>query len=283
LVPLACAAGLFIAPIVDFYHLDQTQVTNSVALRWVGGLIAGWSAALALIVVAIVQMVKVSKANRRLKYGPPLAEIQAAQARDAAWRASVDLYRSLLRREVPPGIRVWDVVSGPEEVFLFETPAVYARYYGSDVTYTTRGGFYFGHPAFVVTGLAVSAIANASARSRAEAMARAQWRERQVCRTLVSNQRIVCLAGGQQLSFYFNSMIAVYPEIDQSTLICQFDGASPLMLTGDAAPMIAIVAVLQTHGMQALEEHPGLARLRSVPAPPDDGLGGSDGKALSGS
>ncbi|RUQ98184.1 hypothetical protein [Labedella endophytica] len=180
-----------------------------------------------------------------------------------AWSDAEHLLAALSRREAPATIRVWDLVPNQGEVFFYDVPSSYARYYGRDVTYSQSSGFAFGHPAFVLAAVGASAIGNVSRRSQAEAMAREQWREHQGVRLVVSNQRLLCQVGGQWLSFYYSAITALYPETEQWTLVCQFDSTSPLMLRGEYVPSASLITTLMTHGVEALEEHPSLARLRS--------------------
>ncbi|MHA7303856.1 hypothetical protein ACX80E_01195 [Arthrobacter sp. TMN-49] len=178
-----------------------------------------------------------------------------------AWDQARALQSCLLRREVPEPIRIWDVVANAEEVFFQDVPAHYGRHYGMDVTYSQSSGFYFGRPAFVLAGLGASAMSNAARRDAAARQAVAQWRERQQCRLVVSNQRLMCQVGGRWLSFYFSAVTAVYPEIEDWSLITQFDSTSPLLLSGVHVPSVALLTVLATQGVEAVGAHPSLQKL----------------------
>ncbi len=175
-----------------------------------------------------------------------------------AWEHARVLHQTLVRREVPDGLHIWDVVANSNEVFFLDVPADYARHYGVDVSYSQSSAFYFGRPAFVLAGLGISAMSNAARRNAASQLAAAQWRERQPCRLVVSNQRILCQVGGQWLSFYFSGMTAVYPEVGEWSLITQYDSTSPLLLSGVHVPAAALLTVLATHGVDALSAHPSL-------------------------
>ncbi|QIS43014.1 hypothetical protein GW571_13170 [Clavibacter capsici] len=201
----------------------------------------------------------------------PAREAAAAEdlaARSAAgWAEACRLRTSLLRGQAPPGIAVWDVVAEPGEVFLYDVQADYERYYGQDVTYQRSSGFLVGSPAFVVAGMAVAAIGDASRRSAAEAQAAAQWRELQPVRLVISDRRLLCQAGGHWLSFWYAGMTAVYPEVAEWALVCQFPDVEPLRLRGVDAPIAAVITVLGTQGIDALRDHPSLRALG--PVPPD--------------
>lgn len=159
---------------------------------------------------------------------------------------------------------VWEIVPEQGEVFFYDLRAVYERYYGQDVSYTPSGGFFFGSPAFILAGMAVTGLANSSRRRAAEAQAQTQWREYEPARVIVSNHRILCLVRGQWLSFSYGAMTAVYPEVAQATLVCEFRGAPPLRLRGADVPIAAVMTVFATHGLEAVAEHPSLQVLGAV-------------------
>jgi len=184
-------------------------------------------------------------------------EINSAMALDRA-RA---LQASLSRREVPEAIQIWDVVSLSGEVFFLDVPADYARYYGTVMSYSQSSAFYFGRPAFVLAGMGISAMSNAARRNAAANQAAAQWRDRQPCRLVVSNKRLLCQVGGQWLSFHFSAVTAVYPEVEDWSLITQYDSTSPLLLSGVHVPAAALLTVLATQGAEAVVAHPSLQKL----------------------
>jgi hypothetical protein len=221
--------------------------------------------ALIFFIVGIVRAVGDWRRDRRHATGrynrAELADRAQQEQFAAAWRSSTHLRGALIRRELPPQIRVWDVVPHQGEAFFSDTAASYARFYGQDTTYATSGGFFFGYPLFVAAGVALSAAGNAARRSAAEATAREQWREHQGVRLVVSNQRLICNVNGQWLSFYYADMTAVYPEVDHWALVCQFGSTAPLLLQGLGVPSAALITVLMTYGPDAVAEHPSLARL----------------------
>jgi hypothetical protein len=186
---------------------------------------------------------------------------QSAVARQGAarqaWNYAVAVRRDLLAGAGPPAYRVWDVVARPGESFVFDDRATYARYYGTDVTYTQRSGFYFGSPAFVMAGLAIDAAANNAARSRAELLAREQWRDWQTARVVVSDQRFLVQVGLQWLTFDYSAIAAIYPDLASSSLVVQFSGgAAPLLLRGPASWLGSVMALAAVFGPPALREHP---------------------------
>ncbi|MFT7765567.1 hypothetical protein [Clavibacter tessellarius] len=198
----------------------------------------------------------------------PAREAAAAQdlaARSAAgWAEACRLRAAILRGEAPPAITVWDVVLEPGEVLLYDVQADYERYYGRDVTYTRSGGLFVGSPAFVLGGMAATMIGNASRRNAAEAEAAEQWRELQPVRLVISDRRLLCQVGGRWLAFWYAGMTAVYPEVREWALVCQFPDAEPLRLRGVDAPIAAVITVLGTQGIAAVRDHPSLQALGPV-------------------
>lgn len=231
-----------------------------VVLAYVAALVA-----LVFVIVGIVTTLvqwrrRRLRAKGRLTPAERAAEAQA-QAHLSAWDDARALRETLVRHHVPPQVTVWDVVPNAGEVFFVDAIVHYARFYGQEVPYSRSGGYFFGHPLFVVAGIALTEAGNAARRSAAEAAARTQWRDQQPVRLLVSNQRLICNVGGQWLTFAYAAITAVYPEVDDWSLICQFDSTSPLMLHGPAAPAAALITVLMTHGPDAVQHHPAFQRM----------------------
>jgi len=163
-----------------------------------------------------------------------------------------------------PPLTVWGLVLREGETAYFDVPADYARYYGGNGSYQHVSGFFYGSAGFVGAGLAVTALGNAARRNRARAEAMTRWREHQPVRVVVTNQRLICLANGEWLSFYYNAVSAVYPEPASFSLVMEFPSTSPLLLAGPNAALLAVYAVSRLHGAQAVGAHPALAVLTAV-------------------
>ena len=89
------------------------------------------------------------------------------------------------------------------------------------------------------------------------------WPEWQTTTVYVTSQRLAVHASGRWLSFEYRAITAVYPrEVASATLVCQFDSTEPLLLSGDEAAIAAVLAVTQTHGLEALRDHPALPASR---------------------
>lgn len=270
-IPVLCIPVVYVTALSIAGAIAQTPgFQESVELGFLnlGILLVAFAAIVTAIVLAIVGGVKTFRAWRRRNghYSPAESAQQLREVHSRlGWSAAITLRNTLLQREVPPTVQVWEVIPERDEVFFFDVVMGYERYYGQDVTYGRSGGFFFGHPAFVVAGLVASGIGNAARRQSAQAQAQTQWREGQQARVLVTNRRLVCLVGGEWVSFYYSAMTAVYPEVRDWALVCEFNGiTSPLRLSGPNAPIAAVMTVFATHGLDAVAQHPSLQALSNA-------------------
>ncbi|WP_126464183.1 hypothetical protein [Propionibacterium australiense] len=165
----------------------------------------------------------------------------------------------------------WDVILDRGERILFNGSAHYSRFYGQDVTYYESSSFFFGSPLFVAVGLGATALGNQARRNAALRQAAAQWREAQITRCLVTDQRVLIHhPHGQWLSFWFGGVVGVYPALNEDTLILEFNDTSPLRLQGPASLIASVSVIWATHGVGGLLQHPALEPLRG-PAGSIDG------------
>src|SRR5699024_9719928 len=178
--------------------------------------IASLLAATVVLMVAASSGMVAYGAHRRSRGRLTASEREQVLRQEAWTRARQDavlLRARLLAKDPPPTLQPWDVVAHHGEVFFCDVLAGYARYYGTTVTYPRASGFFYGRPAFVLTGLAATAIGNAATRARAQALAQEQWREHGPCRLLVSNRRLLTHVRGRWLPYDYSTMTAVYPAL----------------------------------------------------------------------
>lgn len=273
-VPVSYALLMLVVQALSAAGRDQA---DPVMRGWLAvGQLAALAAALVvpiiLLIRSIVQMTRTYRRAQRAKGRYTKQEqsmLDRGRSASDAWERARAARFALLHHQVPVAIQQWDVVPYAGEVFFARAQLTYARYYGKDVTYSRSSTIALGNPAFVVGALAVTAIANSSARSRATAEAAPQWREWQTSAVYISNRRFAVHAGARWLSFDYSAMTAVYPEVSAATLVCQFEHAEPLLLSGDDAALAAVFSMLQTHGLDALREHPSLPALDSEAVLPD--------------
>ena len=281
IIPLAAGVlAVVVLPLIAGAITTSTSAGTGTSSSTIGATLGSSIASLAVVlaipvcvVVAVVLTVRGAMRTfrdwrhrtgryTRSERSAELVRVDRATASEAAWAEARRLRRALLEQQVPQTIPVWEVVPQPGEVFFYSVGVEYERYYGQTVAQGGGSRFFVGSPAFVLAGLAVSTLSNASARRSAEAQARDQWREHQDVRLVVSNQRLICLAGGQWVSFHYSAMTAVYPEVGDWALVCEFDGiTSPLRLRGVDAPIAAVMTLFGTHGLDGVANHPSLRPL----------------------
>lgn len=263
-VPLVLAPLVYIGAMLAVATLDPASADLPTAL-WALGLFAvAVLGPLALLIVSVAQGLRVRRESRRSRGILTRAEQRQEEGRAAqhwSWENARALRRTLLAGHVPTQIQQWDLAPYPAEHFFAAVPMTYARYYGTTVTHSSISVWAVGRPGFVVGAMAIGAISNAARRRAAIAEARDQWREWQTAYVLVSNHRLAVRTTGGWLSFDYPTMTAVYPGVVERTLVCQFQGAEPLLLQGDHAPIASIMSIFAVHGQHGLAHHPAFGAL----------------------
>lgn len=141
--------------------------------------------------------------------------------------------------------------------------AQYARFYGTNVTYQTGGTFAMGSPLFVAGAMLGSAIGNSNARANARRMAAEQWREIQYVDVFVTDRRFIIPLSGRVLSFYYDAVVAFYPELDAMMLTLDFgDKSEPLRLFSPAVSSASVMLVHRLQGVEGLRTNPALQSLQ---------------------
>jgi len=269
LATLGVPLGFCVPALIALAVAAQARGDAALPLGFLTALLALASLALPILfaVIALRSGWRVWRGWRR-SHGHLMRKERAAfereQAFEEGWRYGLRLNQQLQRRELPEQIDIWNVVPFEGECFFLNGQLDYARYYGTDVAYTQSTMIAFGGPAWVAGSLIGNAIGNAAARSRAERFAQAAWREYQPLQVIVSNQRIRCNVHGRGwLIFDFSMVTAVYPDPQRFSIVLEFQNAEPMLLTGPMVPALSSIAVLMTHGADAVSAHPGLLPLRA--------------------
>ncbi|MGC4851815.1 hypothetical protein ACLQ24_00095 [Micromonospora sp. DT4] len=133
------------------------------------------------------------------------------------------------------------------------------------VTYTQTSALAFGSAAFVTGALIANAVGNLSAKSRAERLARPQWREHQLARVVLTPTKTWCYASGRWLSFDHAAVMEYH--LDHHGVVLLFADSEPLRLTGPAAWVHAVLFAYFRFGAQALATATFLLPIRATPAP----------------
>ncbi len=233
------------------------------------GVLALFGGAVLLAVLAVRGAWRVWRAYRRAGGHFTKAELiqwERHSAAQAHWAHARALAGALAAGQLPAATEtVWGLVLEPGERILLDTSADYARYYGMNIGYTHVTGVFWGSVPFMAAGYGATALANRSRRSAAQAAAVERWREHQPVRLLVTERRLLCqLANARWLSFYYNSVQAMYPEPENWSVVFDFQQAEPLRIGGLAAPSTAVIATWALHGASGVRAHPGLAALRTT-------------------
>ena len=179
-----------------------------------------------------------------------------------AWQRAEAAYDAVTQRRWPEIAHPSGVMLQRGDVALLDAPLEYARFYGMDVEYTTSTTLVYGPPAMVVGSLAADAIGNAFARSRAEALARHQWREAQTARVIVTDRRMLIRTVDHWLTFDHGAVAQFIPVPAHWHLIVEYHGAAPLLLGGVPAPHAAVVLQSILQGPDSLAMHAAFAPFR---------------------
>jgi hypothetical protein len=174
---------------------------------------------------------------------------------------AADLKAFLAAGGEPMHLSVWDVMIDHDETVLMDVPLAYARWYGTDASYTHSSVVAAGRTSFVAGALIGNAIGNAVRRGNAAAAARTMWREQETVRTLVTDRRIMCRTSSGWLSFWYGGVNASYPDPLAATLVLEFHDAAPLRLHGCDGAAVGVFATASLRGRDSLMGHPALAAL----------------------
>ena len=169
------------------------------------------------------------------------------------WSSACQLYEHLLRggdlTVLPPSA----VRLQPDELPHSDAMLGYARFYGMNVSYDRSSMMLLGSATFVAAGLAANAMANSSAKRKAQAMAAAQWRDHAHVRTMLTNKRLLCDFSGQWLSFWHEGVVEFQCDLTQWLFVLRYEVGDPIMLHGPAAPWFAVSVARIVYGPRGLQ------------------------------
>lgn len=185
---------------------------------------------------------------------------------ERGWTAAVQLFAHLSRGGAPQPITT-SLRLLPHEQAYADLPLSYSRYYGTGVHYTHTHGLFLGRPLFMAVGYAATAISNVWERSRAEREASPQWRDHTLARTVLTNQRVMCLVHGQWLLFDHDAVVEFTADPPRFACYLTFTAVEPLCLTGYAAPFCSVLFSYFLYG-SALVKVPYLAPLAQITSQP---------------
>ena len=91
----------------------------------------------------------------------------------------------------------------------------------------------------------------------------AGWTEAEWCHVLATDRRaLVRLSSGQLVSLWWGSLVGLVVDLAGHRVTMDYGDGCPRLLTGTAAPIIAVVGIAAVYGVEALLHHPGLEPLR---------------------
>lgn len=255
--PLGAAAGLSLAASALLeLGTDQAWASLVALVLLVGVVVAGfWM---------VARVFQTLGKLRRMVGWYTKAE-RAHRDRMAAYQdgfeRAADLRAFLTAGGEPLHLTVWDVMLERDETVVMDVPLAYARWYGTDASYTHSSVLAAGRTSFVAGALLGNAIGNAVRRSNAAAAAQTMWRDQETVRTLVTDRRILCRTSSGWLSFWYGGVNASYPDPLTATLVLEFRDAAPLRLHGHHGAAVGVFATAFLRGRDSLRNHPALAAL----------------------
>lgn len=200
------------------------------------------------------------------KHGTALASQQEIAAGwDRAWQDAQRTAGILLAGGNPPAIEVHDYILGPDEQCFFDGPMDYARFYSMNVQYTHTSGLYFGPVGFVAVASAANAIANKARRDEAARLAAAQWRDFQLARVIITNQRLIVRRDNQWIDFAHELTVSLSAEPNAWYLVGEYQGTSAIRLSGQAAPIACVLLQSILRGRESLARHPAFQEVIQPP------------------
>ncbi|MFD6661146.1 hypothetical protein ACFWDK_02070 [Micromonospora chalcea] len=267
-MPEACAGSsvlLGTLALVAIAYLAATLITGLCVGVWEGRRRRGFGCRRWLVVAVVGLAAPWALVTYAAGYGigrlfPP----PAVSPVSTAWTDGIDAARrtlEFLSQGGQPGSVPAPGFFTDEPVYL-DAQLHYARHYGSTVSYQQTSTVAFGSTAFVTGALLANAVGNASARSRAERLARPQWREHQLTRVMLTPTRTWCHSFGRWLSFDHAGVLEYH--LDHHGVVLFFADTEPLRLTGPAAWVHAVFFAYFRFGASALNTVPFLMPLRAA-------------------
>ncbi len=253
----AISSGVGLAPGLDAPYY---------AFFWqVGAGLCGVVAVVAAVVAVDGELSQVIDARRRRvgsvqgsRGGGSRSQVYARE-----WVRAQRVRRALIEGRMPPAITPKSLTTQPGETFFVDTRAAYSRYAATVDSPST------GRPAFVNAGLMVAAPYRRQ-HTWLEAQCAQLWRRPVPVRVACSDHRIAIHTGKRWLSFPYAAMTAVYPEVSEATLVCEFATSPPLLVRGAAIPIVALITLHQTAGADGIRMHPALGALLEEQNTPAD-------------
>ena len=94
-----------------------------------------------------------------------------------------------------------------------------------------------------------------------------QWSEASLSQVMITDRRLILrLGSGELASLWWGSVWGFEADLAAGHVVLDFGDGRPRLLSGEAAPLIAVAGVAQIYGVPALATHPCLEPIRSAGA-----------------
>lgn len=212
--------------------------------RWISAVVVGLCAPWALLAYGLGYLL-----GRLLPAPGPTESQRPDPALQQGWETAQRLYAGLSSGQAPPIVRSGFLT---DETVHMDTPFLYSRYYGMNVSYGQTSTLAIGPPLFVAGAVVGNAIGNAAARSEAARLAASQWREHCTARVVVTPTATWCCVNGRWLRFDHAAVVEY--SLDGAACILTFTDAEPLRLAGPSAWCHAVLFAYLRNGPHSWQD-----------------------------
>ncbi|GAB2787876.1 hypothetical protein [Streptomyces daliensis] len=158
--------------------------------------------------------------------------------RDDAEQAASALAQHLRAGGALTPLPVPDLPLAEGEHTYADVTCMVARFYGTEVAYPARAGYFEDHPAFGRRWVSNRRL-DARRRLEAEAAAEEQWRDHVSARVVLTSTGLRLLPSGEQKWLPFDHAFLTGVQ-GGSEIVLTYSVCAPLLLAGPAAPWLGV-------------------------------------------
>lgn len=94
-----------------------------------------------------------------------------------------------------------------------------------------------------------------------------EWSQASLSQMMITDRRLILrLGSGELASLWWGSVCGFEADLAAGHVVLDFGDGRPRLLSGEAAPLVAVAGVAQIYGLPALATHPCLEPIRSARA-----------------
>lgn len=95
------------------------------------------------------------------------------------------------------------------------------------------------------------------------------WSQPIWSQVLVTDRRLLIRVGvgGALISLWWSTLVGLHVDLESERIVLDYGDGSPRLLTGPAAPIIAVAGIAKVYGVDALLTHPALRPIRTAAEP----------------